>query len=167
MISAGSFRLRKFAPSDFDQYYRLVSNEKVMEMISGKAMTPGEARIRFEKIIHNNSWHPHFGYYRIEEKRTDCFIGLAKLEIGDDHPHEAELGYMLLPEFWGRGIAGEVSAALVKYVRSSGEISRIFAIIDPANIPSRKILVKCGFVSKGRKDFDGLPGEILELILNS
>jgi [ribosomal protein S5]-alanine N-acetyltransferase len=41
-------------------------------------------------------------------------------------------------------------------------LESLFAIIDPANIPSRKILINNGFVSREFKDFDGLPGEVLE-----
>jgi RimJ/RimL family protein N-acetyltransferase len=42
-------------------------------------------------------------------------------------------------------------------------INKIFAIIDPKNIASRKILTSQGFIHKAFKDYDGLPGEILEL----
>jgi hypothetical protein len=41
------------------------------------------------------------------------------------------------------------------------------AIIDPNNIPSRKILMNVGFTSEFIGDMDGLPGEILNLKMQS
>ncbi len=90
---------------------------------------------------------------------------MAKLEIKNSKAHKAELGYMLLPEYWGKGIGSKVANLLIKRARNQKEITKLFAIIDPRNVASRKILTNNGFVSKEFKSFDGLPGEILELKL--
>lgn len=94
------------------------------------------------------------------------FIGLAKLEIKTENDKEAELGYMILPKYWGKGIGGKVAQSLIESARKHTGLTRIFAIIDPKNIASRKILINNGFESKEFKDFDGLPCEILELQLS-
>ncbi|PJK14863.1 hypothetical protein CO613_04080 [Lysobacteraceae bacterium NML07-0707] len=48
---------------------------------------------------------------------------------------------------------------------TGARLERLFAIIDPANIASRKILVRHGFVHQAFQDFDGLPGEVLQRAL--
>ena len=155
--------LEKFIKSDFTDYFKLVSDINVMEMITERALDIDEANADFEKLIQNNQLLENFGNFKIRNKETDEFIGLAKLEIKNKDDQEAELGYMILPEYWGRGIASNVGKQLIEIAKNQAGINKLFAIIDPKNVPSRKILIKQGFVSKEFKDFDGLPGEILEL----
>ncbi len=156
-------KLEKFSENDFSAYFELVSNEKVMEMITERATEVDEAKSDFKKIIENNRLDSNFGNYKILNSSTNEFIGLAKLEIKNNETEEAELGYMLLPEYWGRGIASYVSEFLIVTAKKQKNIKKIFAVIDPKNFASRKILTNNGFVSKEFRDFDGLPGEILEL----
>lgn len=159
--------LEKFTPNDFPEYFRLVSNEKVMEMITERIIPLEEARGDFEKLIENNKLDPSFGNFKILGTVSEEFIGLAKLEIKEGSSDQAELGYMILPEYWGKGIAGTVAKRLTEVAKTHRSLTKLFAFIDPRNIPSRKILINNGFVSKEYKDFDGLPGEVLELGLNS
>ena len=155
--------LNKFTETDFEDYYRLVGDERVMAMITERAIPLEEAKIDFEHELKKNTIHPDFGIFKIIDEENHSFIGLAKLEIETSESRELELGYMLLPEFWGKGIAGEVANQLVNFARNHSQIEGIFAIIDPKNIPSRKILINNGFEHQEYKDFDGLPGEILRL----
>src|SRR5690606_7466208 len=104
-----------------------------------------------------------YGYYKITEAASGAFIGLAKLEVEQADSDEAELGYILLPEFWGQGIGSRVAKQLIDRARELPGLKRLFAIIDPNNIPSRKILTNNGFISEAFRDFDGLPGELLVL----
>lgn len=157
--------LKKFTPDDFTDYFRLVSDIKVMAMITEKALPEEEAKAEFETRIENNKLNTDFGSFRIVEKVSNKFVGLAKLEVEEADSEEAELGYMILPEYWGKGIAGTVAKQLVEFAKTRDTLKRLFAIIDPDNIQSRKILINNGFVSKEFKYFDGLPGEILELKL--
>lgn len=136
-----------------------------MEMITERAIGLEEAQKDFNKILENNELELNFGNFKILNEVTNEFLGLAKLEITETNRTEAELGYMILPEHWGKGIASTVTEKLIETARNQQSIKRIFAIIDPKNVPSRKVLINNGFYSKEFRDFDGLPGEILELNL--
>lgn len=156
-------KLEKFRADDFHLYYSLVSNEQVMAMITERVLEMEEAKKDFEKIISFNSRDPLFGYYKILEKDNLEFIGLGKLEMEDLDKKEAELGYMILPQFWGKGIASTVSLTLIELAKLNTSIDKLYAIIDPKNAPSRKVLTKNGFKHKEYLEYEGLPGEILEL----
>ena len=158
--------LEKFTRNDFGNYYQLVSSVEVMELITERAIPYDEAKSNFDKIIQDNDSHSIFGVYKITNDLTNEFIGLAKLTINSTDSNEAELGYMLLPEYWGKGIAGRVAKELIDFAKSEKKVNRIIAITDPKNIPSRQILIKNEFLSREFIDFDGLPGEILELRIN-
>lgn len=158
-------KLKKFQETDFADYFRLVSNEQVMAMITERAIPLEEAQSDFEKLLKNNAIHPNFGCFKILDEADNAFVGLAKLELTSPNDNEVELGYMLLPTYWGKGIAGKVAKQLLDFAQTQTQLTRVFAIIDPKNIPSRKILINNGFSHQEFKDFDGLAGEILALKL--
>lgn len=155
--------LEKFTAEDFDKYYKLVGNKEVMAMITERAIPLDEARVNYDLLLDNNELHKSFGSFKVIELKTNDFIGLGKLKVEEMNSKEAELGYMLLPEYWGKGIGNEVARLLVKKAKEEKQLNRITAIIDPNNIPSRKILINNGFVSDKICEIDGLPGEILSM----
>lgn len=155
----------KFKLQDFNEYFQLVSDASVMEMITERAIPMDEARIDFEQLMENNKLNDNFGHFKILTVSSNEFVGLAKLVLNEENKVEAELGYMILPLYWGKGIASHVARKLIGHAKQQESLEKVVAIIDPKNIPSRKILINNGFVSKEFKDFDGLPGEILALEL--
>lgn len=155
--------LEKFRRDHFADYFRMVSNPKVMAMITERAIPADEAQRDYEKVLADNSIHPNLGHFRVVDAESGNFIGLGKLEVAVAEAEQAELGYILLPEYWGRGIGSRIADVLIRRARQEPTLRGLFAVIDPSNTPSRKILTNRGFVSKEFKEFDGLPGEVLDL----
>lgn len=155
--------LEKFTSMDFDKYFKLVSNERVMAMITGRAISLDEAVKRYNSVLSNNKLHNLFGNFKVMEISTNKFIGSALLKVEERSSTEAELGYMLLPDYWGKGIGSEIAKLLIDKAKESKQINKIIAIIDPNNIASRKILIKNGFTTHMICEMDGLPGEILSM----
>lgn len=151
--------LEKFTFDDFDKYYELLSNEDVMAMITERAI-PLE---NFKLVLNNNQMHEVFGNFKVMETYTNKFIGSALLKIKEKNSSEAQLGYMLLPDYWGNGIGSEVARMLIEKAKGEKQLIEITAIIDPNNIASRKILINNGFKSIKVCEIGGLPGEILNM----
>ena len=156
-------RLKKIVPEDLESFCAMVGNEKVMAMITERVLTREEARKKFGKMLQNSGLDPLYGSFRIVEKKSSELIGFAKLEITREHRDEAELGFMLLPVFWGLGLGSEIARILLGVAQSDPRLKRVYAIIDPNNEASRKILVNNGFKSEKVGEIDGQPGEILTL----
>ena len=156
--------LEKFTENDFEDYVKLVTNFEVMKMITERSLSREEAQQDFAKILIQNTLHPVLGTYKVISS-ANTFLGFAKLEIQRSNAIDAELGYMLMPEHWGKGLGTQIAEELIQLARQNVQLQRLYAIIDPKNSASRKILIKQGFYSKDFKDFDGLDGEILELNL--
>lgn len=155
--------LEKFLRGDFDKYYELVSNGKVMAKITERAIPLNEAHANYKQLLSNNDLHPSFGTFKVIILPTQTFIGLAKLEVRESNAAEAEIGYMLLPAVWGKGLGGEVARHLVEKAKHEKQLQKLTAVIDPNNIPSRKILIRLGFVSEKVSEIDGLPAEEMSL----
>ena len=111
MMDLDQYKLLKFVNTsmDFDNYFKLVNDSKVMEMITERPIEYAEAREDFKKLLKLNSISPNFGTYKIIEKKKGSFIGLAKLEVTESKADIAELGYIIIPEFWGKGIASQIA----------------------------------------------------------
>lgn len=59
--------------------------------------------------------------------------------------NEAEIGYWLGECFWGKGYATEALQAMIAYSSEKLELTRLLAGVYQENIPSQKVLGKCGF----------------------
>ncbi|MFD1851357.1 GNAT family N-acetyltransferase [Oceanobacillus bengalensis] len=60
-----------------------------------------------------------------------------------------EVGYELSKDYWGKGIASEALQAVVHYGFSHYRFERIEALIEPANLPSLRLVEKQGFKREG------------------
>lgn len=67
----------------------------------------------------------------------------------------AEIGYGLLPEYWGQGYATEALIAAVKWALDQPGAERIEAETEPENTASQRVLVKAGFVPTGTNGEEG------------
>ena len=68
-----------------------------------------------------------------------------------------ELSYELLPEHWGRGLAGEALAAALDWVWSNTEDESLVAVTQAANRRSRELLERLGFVADTEFEEFGAP----------
>ena len=61
----------------------------------------------------------------------------------------AELGWWLAEEHWGRGVVTRVAGALVDHAFAQPEITRVYAPIHAGNQRSMRVAEKSGFVLEG------------------
>lgn len=152
---------KKFSTEeDFNYFSKLTFNEEVMIMNYGRVFTLEESKKFYQGILSVNSKHEVLGYFKVFEKTIDDFIGLAAIYTDDDLA-EAEVEYMLLPEYWGKGYGGEIVGELLEVAKTEG-INKVTATIDPKNIASRKILTNNGF--KSCKTFTINDGSLAETL---
>ena len=82
--------------------------------------------------------------YAITKADNGAFLGCCGIE-----PHEdgrtVELGYWLGEPYWNQGYATEAAHALIDMVFRTRDIEQIDARCRVMNIPSRRVIQKCGF----------------------
>ncbi len=154
----------KFEGRDFNDYFKLVSNERVMAQITERTIPLEEAQHNYQKLLERNKKYVIPGSYKVLDRLTGKFVGLAHLTVNEQETEEAEIGYMFLPEYWGRGYGSDIANQLITFAKQT-KLKKLKAIIDPENIPSRKILIKQGFISEDVCKIDGLPAEVLIVTL--
>ena len=64
-----------------------------------------------------------------------------------------EFGYILHPDFWGRGLATEAVRAFLHHVwQTRPDIAELTTDIDPRNVASVRLVAKLGFRETGRAE---------------
>jgi len=63
-----------------------------------------------------------------------------------------DIGYILHPDCWGRGLAREALCAVIDHVFAHYDIPKITADIDPQNERSIRLLERLGFTFSGRAE---------------
>ena len=137
-------RMRQITANDLDLIYQLNQRAEVMRYITGKTETLEECKKALARYLSfPMKANLPVGMWVVYEKATNHYIGwhiLKKL----DETGELEVGYRLLPEFWGRGYATEGGKRLVEYAVQDLKIDRIVGITHLENDASGRVLQKIG-----------------------
>lgn len=81
-------------------------------------------------------------------KNTNKLIGTIGYYRMKMENYRAEIGYMLMPEFWKQGIMSEAMMRVIDFGFYEMKLHSIEADINPNNIASAAILKKHGFVKE-------------------
>ena len=80
----------------------------------------------------------------------DTIVGSISIECkGDIFRIDGEIGYMILTDYWNKGIATKAVGEIYKLAFNILYISRISAKIFEENIASAKVLEKNGYILEG------------------
>jgi ribosomal-protein-alanine N-acetyltransferase len=138
--------LREFVREDAEAFYELGSNPEVTRYTGDGGFTSlaqAEAVLCERPIADYRKYG--FGRWAIVVKDSSRIVGFAGLKYLDDLG-EVDVGYRLLPDFWGRGLATEAAQACVGYGFQSLKLQRILGLVVPANVASVRVLEKSGLV---------------------
>lgn len=137
-------RVRHFTAADYDNYFALQGDPVVMQYIR-PARTRQESDFFLAESILGASPQDFKGYWAVEDKMGDDFLGcFVFIPIADD-PSKTQLGYSFLPEHWGKGYATEVTKGGLKYFKEQTPLDEIYGVTEIPNIASQKVLLKAGF----------------------
>jgi RimJ/RimL family protein N-acetyltransferase len=142
-LETARLRLRPFAPDDLDALCRITADGEVMRYIGdGHPITRAETETNLRNIMATFN-RRGFGRWAVEEKAGGALLGYCGLA----HPAESpgvELVYMLARRAWGRGLASEASAAVLRYGFEELGLEHVYALTMPGNFRSRRVLERLG-----------------------
>lgn len=105
--------------------------------------------------------------WAVVDKTTNECVGWSGLKYSNqtinNHTNFYDLGYRFKRKHWGKGFATESSIAILNYGFEKLNTEKIFAITDPKNINSKKVLTKLGFEFMETFDYHGDPTDWFEL----
>ena len=140
--------LRRIIIEDAPDYFLLRSNVDAMKHICKPLQTNiEEAKTLIYKINEMVNFNDGIGW-GVCLKNENRMIGTVSFHKIEKEHYRAEIGYMLEPSYWKKGIISEAVKAIIDYGFNELNFHSIEAHIDPANIGSEKILQKCNFVKE-------------------
>jgi ribosomal-protein-alanine N-acetyltransferase len=157
------FLLRQIVAADTELVYAGLSDPRVIAHYGVSYGSVADTRQQmdwFERIEREGSglW---FGICR---GAGLPLIGACGLNDIDARHHRAEIGYWLLPEYWGQGIAFECVSRLLAHAFATMALHRIAADVDIDNKPSQRLLQRLGFQFEGiRRGCERKDGQYLDL----
>lgn len=155
VISTERLRLRPLLSSDATELLKLLNSPGWLRFIGDRNVkTLEEAQGYIERIQHMSQ----VAYWAIESHPMAVnlpwagpqpqFLGVVTL-LQRDYLALPDLGFALLPEAHGAGVAFEASQALVSRLKECSSYRGLLAITLPDNGASQKLLIRLGFEPSG------------------
>ena len=146
-LDAGTLQLRLLIETDWLLFLELHRREQVLQYVADP-FPDDQIRQRFEERL--PPWQAgdqHWLSLVVVERQSGAATGVCGfhcLEAEADTPLTAEVGYLFLPEFFGKGYATLALKACLDYGATLG-IKQWQATVTEGNIGSGRVLEKCGF----------------------
>ncbi|WP_163397660.1 GNAT family N-acetyltransferase [Flavobacterium fluviatile] len=168
VIATDRLLLRQITKDDVKEIFELRSNPETMQYIPRPLVKTTEDALEHiamieEKIISNAGIN-----WGITLKGDCKLLGIIGYYRMQPENYRAEIGYMLLPEFHGKGIITEAVKRLITYGFKDLKLHSIEAVIDPENFASEKVLQKCNFIKEAHlKECEFYEGKFLDKVIYS
>jgi len=161
-------QLRRVVNDDVNEIFALRSDKETMKYIPRPLVKTKEDALEHIALIDSKIDNNEGINWAITLKNDPKLIGLiGHYRIKPEH-YRAEIGYMLLPEYHGKGIITEAIKETVKYGFEIMKLHSIEAVIDPKNLASEKVLQKSGFVKEAHlKENECFEGRFLDTVIYS
>lgn len=143
VIESSNLAMEQITSADWDLFKRLQTDSKIIELCFDE---PSELEIKKNFNSRLPKWNKDLNMWLclvIKEKKSGLKIGVTgfKYESGS-----AEVGYLFLPEFMGKGYATESLKALLNWAYEEHQIEKYSAVVTEGNSASERVLAKCGFI---------------------
>ena len=101
----------------------------------------------------NNS----YGHHALIDKNTNKFVGQCGLLTQEvENKKEIEIGYHILPKYWGKGYATEAAKKIRDFAFENEITDTLISIIDIRNAASQKVAEKIGMKRTKQIKYDVL-----------
>lgn len=141
--------LRRMTTNDAEVILSLRSSEEVMKYIDReRTKSISDAKLFIDKIdasLDSNNgimWGITF-----KEQPHELIGNIGYWRLVKEH-YRAEVGYMLLPSFWKKGLMKEALLSVIDFGFNKMNLHSIEANINPGNIASARLLKSTGFMQE-------------------
>ena len=148
--------LRRMVAADLADLLRMHTDPRVMATLGG-VRTAEETR---EALMRNlQRWEAcGIGWWSLFDRETGQFLGRGGLRLIEvDGREELEIGYGLVFDAWGGGLATELARFCVELAFTRLGFESVIAFTLPTNHASRRVMEKAGLRYERDGEWAGLP----------
>ncbi|KAA3600865.1 MAG: N-acetyltransferase [Calditrichaeota bacterium] len=159
--------LREYRESDWEAVHIYSQQEEILVYEAWGPNTEEETKAFVNRSIDEKNEIPRKGItLAITLKNEGKLIGGCGFRINEESRNRGYFGYIINPNFWNQGFATEACKALLSFVVKEFAITEIEAKCDALNVPSQKVLEKCGLkVAKRFKQKKKVKGRFPDTLL--
>ena len=154
VIETERLAMRYLRPDDLDDFHALTSDPEINRYMDDGQPLSRENTARWIEVSLANYEARGYGCFAVTPKGEDRMIGFAGFARPADRPGVTEIIYAFPKILWGQGYATEVARGLIEYGLTRAGLDRLEATVDPANEPSKRVLLKAGMTYDGRRPND-------------
>ena len=157
--------LRDYRADDFDEYYRLMSDEQTMYYLPElKQSSVDSAKESFDDVLRDrDSEDRKFYFFLMELKETKETIGNVGYDVVDNTPEgrTVHLGYFSYPKIWGNGYMSEAVKRVLEFAFTEDNVSRVNTGCLTENVGSENVMKKNGMIKEAEyKDHEWHDGKL-------
>jgi len=161
--------LRKFEYTDDKEMLKYwISDPKVQSLYCEPVYSiKQEVKELLDKYIGSYDKNDYYRWAIIPKETNEC-IGQIAYFLVDNNNHFAEIEYCIGSLFQGKGYATEATKAVIKFGFDKINLHKVQICHKSINIPSRKVIEKCGLVYEGTlRDFFYEDGQYVDRLYYS
>jgi len=142
--------LRKIELNDLDDIFEFSSDPEVAHHMTWEVNRSKEETFNnFVSVVVENDKKGQSGDWAIILKENKKVIGTCSFIDWSNEHSNAEIGYVLNRNYWGKGFATEAIKELIKFGFEKIDLKRIQGRCDIDNIGSEKVMLKIGMSFEG------------------
>ena len=141
--------LRRMMPSDLADVYDYAKRAEVSEFLLWYPHDTTAFTRKYLKIVDSKYKRGEFYDWAVVCKADGRMIGTAGFTSIDVYNNNAEIGYVLNSDYWGRGLAAEAAKAVITFGFEALRLVRIEAKYMTDNLGSKRVAEKCGMREEG------------------
>src|SRR5690606_36867896 len=86
----------------------------------------------------------------VRDADGERLVGGGRISVRSTRHRRGDLGYVVHPDWWSRGIGTEIASLLLDLGFGPLALHRIEATAEPSNVGSQEVLTKVGMTYEGR-----------------
>ncbi len=140
--------LRQPRPEDATDLFAVRSDERTLQFLDKDPDASADVTLALINRVHDSFMNNDTMFWAITLKGNDKVIGTINFWNIEKAHHRSEIGYLLHPDLWNKGIMSEALEAVLDFGFSALKFHSVEANVNPGNAGSIKVLEKQGFVKE-------------------
>ena len=146
--------LREFTVNDVQELHSICSQPYILKWMPDWKRTVAE-RKEWISWVQNNYLKATKNVARImlavTLKSSKQLIGMIGIGNKEEVNNEIEIAYFISEKYSSNGYISEASKAMIEWAFNNLKLDYLIAIVEPDNIPSQRVIEKCGFTKLDTK----------------
>jgi ribosomal-protein-alanine N-acetyltransferase len=149
-LTTGNICLRAIDEKDIAALFSLFSHEKVVRFMDIERFVNVSEAVQLISFFRNKLASGEGMRWAVTTDDRGELIGTCGFHHINKTHYKMEMGYDLLPAYWGKGIMTNSIHRLLQYGFGELQMNRIEAFVDPDNKHSSRLLQRLGFEQEGK-----------------